>query len=146
MGWVKDEVDRVRKTRHRGAYSITAVVDRNELKLLEFWHKLIATIRSDVRELEESVPGTYIEVIVAEESLTIRRPRDMVAYLLELHLDPKHLLIKYCGIGSENAGTFQISEGGESCLVRGVRLVPITAEHAARELLQPIVELLAETA
>jgi hypothetical protein len=144
MGWVKDEVERVRESRQPKTYS--SVVDKNEFKLLEFWDTLVATIRSDVRELEESVPGTRVEVTVTEESLTIKRPTDMVAYLLEVHLDPKQLLIKYSGIGGDNAGAFQISEAGEACLVRGQKQVPIGAQKAGRQLLQPIVELLAEIA
>ena len=147
MGWVKDEIDRVRRTKGDSTFSVATLMDKNELALLEFWYKLTATISRDVNELSEMVPAAQVEVAANEESLTIKRPNDMVAYLLEAHLDPRQHLIRYSGIGAENSGTLQISETGKpSIMIREGGTVPVTAETAARELLQPIVELLAEIA
>ena len=143
MGWVKNEVDRIRKSKDPETYSPGTVLDKSELKLLEFWDKLVATIRSDISELEQAVPDTRLQVTATGESLIISRPTDVVAFLLEVQLDRRQLLIRYFGIGSDNVGHFQF-EAGEPYLVRGPKLVPISPENAARELLHPIVGLLAE--
>jgi hypothetical protein len=142
MGWVNDELARIRKTKKQEEERLKVQREKDHVartKLPDLWKKLVEIINSDAVELEQAVRGVKLHVNATEDALTVTRPTDQDP-LLQLVLDRNELTIKYTGIIN---GTFRVglSEWDDPQLCDGGTPMPLP--KASEAMLKPIVQLFA---
>ena len=143
MGWVNDELARIRKTKKQEEERLKVQREKDHVartKLPDLWKKLVEIINSNAVELEQAVRGVTLHVNATEDALAVTRPTDQEP-LLRLVLDRNELTIKYTGIVN---GTFRVglSEWDDPQLLCDGG-TPMPLPKACEAMLKPIVQLFA---
>jgi hypothetical protein len=142
MGWVMEEVERVRRLRDMEAQRAKLQAQKDEIaraKIQELWTHLTQAITADVNELQAILPKAGVAVESNQDALFVRSPDHSV--LLNVALDRTDLTLRYSGL-AEGLFRVGVSEWNEPQLFTEQH-ASLPLQKASEAMLRPLIQLFA---